>query len=863
MAIVYAVLGVLLLFVAPGLALLRWFRPKDGAVRFDLVEAVVLVPCLSVLVASLVAIVLAEVGQFRLWLLFLVVGAVSCVVWVARGRGAGQTVSRGIRRVEAGFLVVVVATGIVLYFRPHEYLFGGWDPSAYVTTGASIERTGGILYHDEAFAALPRETQDAFSHHRQGLEQRFPAMLIGDHETGLITPQFHHLYPTWLAVFRAVGGDRLVLYANPLFGVLSVLMLFLLCRRFLPNGAAVAATVLLALNLTQVWQARFPTAEILAQLCTLTMLYLLMLYWETGSAAAALLAMLAMGMAMHARFDAVLLVPLVALLVYAHNLVRWRARDWLLVAGGLVAAAHIVLHSVFISFLYRPGLQFVTQRPGLFAAIGAVVLVVLVIIFAGFRLWPDKLSAWVTGPWLRGAVVVLVLALAFYAYFVRPYLGEAAGAGGALRAGSRQNFAALGWFLTPVGLALAVGGGCLVVAKARSFTELTLVVVGVVMTVVYAKIGFIESFYMWAARRFVPVVIPLLCIFAGYALAVVTAGLGRLRPVACGAVAVVIAAVPLVRERAIVATRDNEGTLDFVATVADELDPDAVYICNHYWLAMPLRTLYGLETYAVSDPTREKCRVALEFAARTLPPRIVYSEAGPDRKFRGRAVYFIGQDRPHIFPHLAFVPVEGGRYVFRSERLEQSAGLPRRAEPVELEVVVYKIEYVAWAPDDTADVDLTWEFEPDWFRVGEGFLREDVKRIKIVETEDGRRLDPTDKTAAADIDEEYAWRTGPRSGLWIPYDPERKYVAEIRLSGLEAQYGVRIEIAGRVLATVEPEDSFHTVTVEIPAGIETGTPRRALLEFVSLAPADEAAEARGAYLDRIRLRSVEADTPAE
>ena len=107
------------------------------------------------------------------------------------------------------------------------------------------------------------------------------------------------------------------------------------------------------------------------------------------------------------------------------------------------------------------------------------------------------------------------------------------------------------------------------------------------------------------------------------------------------------------------------------------------------------------------------------------------------------------------------------------------------------------------------------------------------------------------------------WRTGPRSGLWIPYDPERKYVAEIRLSGLEAQYGVGIEIAGRVLAAVEPEDSFHTVTVEIPAGIETGTPRRALLEFVSLAPPDKAGEARGAYVDRIRLCSVEADTRAE
>lgn len=848
MAVFYAVLCVLLFFVAPGLALLRWFRPKDGAARFDLVEAVVLVPCLSVLTTSLVAIVLAEVGLFRLHVLLLIVAALSCAAWVARGRGAGWVDTRAVRRVEVGFLAVVAAASIVLYFRPHEYAFGGWDPSTYVNTGASIERTGGIVYRDEAFAALPRETQDAFSHHRQGLDQRFPAMLIADRDTGLITPQFHHLYPTWLAVFRSVGGDRLMLYANPLLGVLSVLMLFVLCRRFLPSGAAFAATVLFALNLTQVWQVRFPTAELLAQLCILTMLYLLMFYWESGSAAAALLAMLALGMALHARFDAVLLVPLVVLLVYAHNLVRWRARDWFLVVGGLVAVAHIVLHSLFVSFLYRPGLQLVTQRPGLFAAIGAVVLVVLVVIFAAFRLRPDRLSAWVTGPWLRGAVVALVLCLAFYAYFVRPYLGEAARMGDGIRAGGRQNFVALGWFLTPVGLALAVAGACLLVAKARSFVELTLVVVGVVMTLVYAKLGLIENFYMWAARRFVPVVIPLLCIFAGYALAVVTAGLGRLRPVACAAVAVVIAAVPLVRGRAIVATRDNAGALDFVADIADDLDVDAVYVCNHYWLAMPLRMLHGLETYAVSDPTPEKCRTALDFAAKKLD--------------EGRAAYYVDMDRPHIFPGLACVPVPGGSYAFRSSRLARSPTLPRETEPVRFDANVYKLVPIAEAPDDTLDVDLTWEFEPDWFHVGTGFLRQHAKRIKIVEADDGRRLNPSPGTPESDLAWEYAWLTGRVSGLWIPYDPACSYVADIRLSGLGASHGVEISIAGHVLATIEPTDLYQTVTVQIPRGLATSFLRRALLEITSLAPPD-VEEPLGAYLDRIRLRSVEPDTPAE
>ncbi len=864
MVVLYAVLCVLVLLMAPGLALLRWFRLKDGASCLSLVEAIVLVPCISVVVTSLVCIVLAELAVFRLHLLLFIVAVFSVVAWLARRSVRSGLHKETGRRVELAFLVAVVVVCSVLYFRPHEYVFGGWDPSVYFNTGASIERTGGILYRDEPFAALPRETQDALSHRRQGLDQRFPGMLIADHETGLITPQFHHLYPTWLAIFRSAGGDTAMLYANPLFGVLSVLMLFILCKRFLPHGAAFAATILFALNLTQIWQARFSTAEVLTQLCILTMLTLLMLYWESGSTAAAVLAMLAMSMALQARYDSLLLVPLLALVVYARNLWAWQRRDWVLVLGGIVAVAHIVLHSVFISFLYRPALQWITNNPVLSAAVAAGVVVVLAVFFIAFRRWPEKLSSFATGPRVRMIVIAIILVIAFYAYLVRPYHGDPA------HAGDRQNFVALGWLLTPVGLALAVAGACLLVARARSFAELILIVVGLVVISVYTRRALIEDFYMWRVRRLVPVVIPMLCIFAGYAVAIVTARLGRWRPAACIVIALAIAAVPLVLGRAIVVARDNGGALDFVAEVAGDLESDAVYICNHYWLAMPLRLFGGFETYAVSDPEPKKCRIALDFAAKKLD--------------EGRAVYYVDMDRPHIFPRLACVPVEGASYTFSSGRLEPSKGLageseaerskpkvhrliartrrlllgwglPRGTEPVRFDAVVYQLVPIAEAPDDTADVDLTWEFEPDWFRAGDGFVRKGVKRIKVVKTQDGERHDPTPETPPSEIKKEYAWLTGRQSALWIPYHPARSYIAEIRLSGQGVEHGVAVLVGGREIAALEPADGFRTVAVEIPPEL-TAAFKRALLEFVSLAP-DDYEGPRGVYIDRLRLRSVE------
>jgi len=809
-----------------------WLSGRRAPIRFHLVDVITLIPALSVLVLSFAGIVLAELGVFEYSLAVIVVLAVAAGLSLT-ARSARMTIEWPSGwRVQCAFLAALVIVMGLLYFRPHEYVFGGWDPSVYVNTGASIERTGGILYKDEAFASVPPETQRAFVHRRQGIDQRFPGMLIADPERGLITPQFHHLYPTWLAVFRRAGGDTAMLYAAPLFGLISVLVLFALCRRFLPTGAAFAAAILFALNVAQVWQARFPTSEMLAQLCILTMLYLLLLYFETGSIVAAVLSALALDMALQTRFDSLLLVPMLAVVVYARNLRAWQRRDWILVVGGAVALAHVVLHSLFISFLYRPGLPLLKQHLTVVVAVVAVLVVVAVVLFAAFRRWPERLTRFATGPVVRGVVIALILVGAFFAYFVRPMLG----AGSA----DTQNFVAFGWLLTPVGLALAVAGACLLVGRARTSGELALLVVGLVVTVVYVKSALIEDFFMWRVRRFVPVVIPMLCLFAGYGLSMMTAPLKRWRPVACGAVALVLVGVPMAQHRAILTTRDYAGAVKFVDEVAEQLDPDGVYICNHYWLAMPLRMQHGFETYAVSDPTPGKWMLARQSAEEQIA--------------HGRRVYFVDEDRPHIFPGVACVPATP--FSFVSRRLEHSKGrLPTATEPVRLDAVVYELVPLDDAPDDTANVDLTWEFEPGSCLAGDGFQRGDIKKIKIVETSDGERLDPTPDTPADEISYEYAWLTGRRSALWIPHDPARAYTAELRVSTHGVEHGTRVGIGDHVLATLEPGQPFHTVVVEIPPGIETGTSRRAQLQFVSLAP-DDYDGPRGSYIDRLRLLSV-------
>ena len=45
-------------------------------------------------------------------------------------------------------LFVILLGAALLYFHPHEYLDGGWDPGTYVNTGVHLARTGSLVYQD-------------------------------------------------------------------------------------------------------------------------------------------------------------------------------------------------------------------------------------------------------------------------------------------------------------------------------------------------------------------------------------------------------------------------------------------------------------------------------------------------------------------------------------------------------------------------------------------------------------------------------------------------------------------------------------------------------------------------------------------
>jgi hypothetical protein len=252
--------------------------------------------------------------------------------------------------------------------------------------------------------------------------------------------------------------------------------------------------------------------------------------------------------------------------------------------------------------------------------------------------------------------------------------------------------------------------------------------------------------------------------------------------------------------------------------------------------------------------------MALDYAKRLIDER--------------KSVFFVDQDRPHVFPHLACVPVDGGDFVFDSVRLAHTGNaIPRGFDTKAFQAVVYSLRRATGPHVDVPESGLTWEFEPDWFHVGIGFQREDSKEIRIVEAPGGERTSPPSDAEEGEFTWDYAWITGWRSAMWIPYSDLVSCVVEIRLSGLGMRYGVAVRVGGWQVLTLQPQDEYRTVNLRIPP--ELPPPENEgdvyvtfvvdgcmLLEFVSLAPEDYTGP-QGVWIDYIRLRPVEADDPEE
>lgn len=257
---------------------------------------------------------------------------------------------RAARRPRISVLIplALVALGVWRFFPPAEYIIGGKDPGVYMNEGIQIAQRGTFLYEDPVVASVPAFARDLFypSHQRTDYYGiRFMGFRIIDPDTGLVVGQFPHLFPASIAVAYGLDGLTGARRASGAWAILGLLAVYFTGARLFGRLAGCAAATLLALNLVQVWFARYPNSEVVMQALLFAALLAAARAHVDRDAFFAPIAGSLLGLLLFLRMDAALAIAAVlagiALLRMSGGRWQWRFLASL-AAVSLVAAIYLI-----------------------------------------------------------------------------------------------------------------------------------------------------------------------------------------------------------------------------------------------------------------------------------------------------------------------------------------------------------------------------------------------------------------------------------------------------------------------------------------------------------------------------------------
>jgi len=505
------------------------------------------------------------------------------------------------RRLLPGLVALNLLVLLVLVMPPRmQWIAGGWDPGTYVNEGASLVHEGGWERPPERFLQfLDEDTRELFTRDRYGFLELMPVVpLERDGPNRLSSkPFFFPLYPAMLASAHSTasghpsGGLALSAHINLPLAVITVFLFGMALARFDWRLGAFGA-VLLAIQPLLLYHANFPTSEILHLFLMVCILYWLIgrlrvsadattakndphaiaPRWTSHLPLALLFFLGPLNRLDFLLFGSVLLVAL----TLADSIDRKASRHGLLELVMLaVAMALGTALSVFVA-------EAAVQRLGKdvpMLIIGGILLsagaFVLRLVAAPVRekvlprAW-HLLSAHL--HWIIATVVLLGIAAVWIIQAPKtdqPLIWQCKG---------------MWWYLTwPSVLLAALGFLALEWRRLpRAFGAWVLAVAAMALLVLV--FGKIHQTWPWAARRYVPTILPLLAALGAW---------GVFRTKWLGLVLLAVACV-LNAPRLMMAWQvmnDDTRLGAQLTAVADQLQPNDLVVADHFVWAAPLRFL--------------------------------------------------------------------------------------------------------------------------------------------------------------------------------------------------------------------------------------------------------------------------------
>ena len=509
------------------------------------------------------------------------------------------------------FCAVAVGAGF-LFLPPYEAAVDGGDATVYLNLSRKIAETGALVFDDPLLRDLPVAAREELFLNRQpgdsgyGRYARFPGgFTIPEIAEPEVTSGFSPLFPVLAALFQQVSPPRGALFVAPLFGVLSVGGLFLVVAHLGGIRTGLLAALLAAAALPQIWFARYPVPETVAQFFVVAGLLALLAAFRDDRPWLAAAAGGFLGLACFAKIDLIVLLSVALTAFVAWRLLarpegRGRCVVFLLGAFGLVLA-HNVVHYLLYPSDYTLWVGQQLQRGSVLPRLAAVGLTAVLLAAAGAVLMAARGQWRRLGPAAPRAVGWgLVGLLAAYALvYATTFAGR-----------WPDPLFWLSWYLPWPVLGLSVIGLLWLLwsgraGRASQGLSFLLILTGVV-SLHYLYNPLEPGEHIWSMRRFVPVVLPGL-------LAVVAMGAGRLvewvyfefRTVATTALAAVLVGLVGAPSASVLGERLWAGVLDQSAALAGIFPEDAAVLVGPALAGTHVHTslnyLHGVDTVLVQQ----------------------------------------------------------------------------------------------------------------------------------------------------------------------------------------------------------------------------------------------------------------------
>ncbi|TGK37706.1 glycosyltransferase family 39 protein [Leptospira andrefontaineae] len=528
---------------------------------------------------------------------------------------AGWNSSRSIIPKIILFLLLLSAGAMYSLF-PIEYIKGDRDHGVYLVFGSTIQKTGGLNFDDPRY-------QDLTQIFGNNIIYGYPA-IHSDHSPsspiGSLSPRFFPLFPIYLALSADLFGLDAMFRVNTIFGVLSLIFIFLIVKKWIGPWGALIAVAFCAFNPAQLWNVRTTLSEPLGQLLILFSSYFALYFFRKNNGWMFLAGGI-LGLSSFNRIDSLIYFPAIVIFVAYLLLLRkkslWKGFNFLF---GYSAISMLgLLYGYINSKPYMIDLWRSKQLLKLtFLCVFSSILLSGLLFFSNLKIGKKAIELFKNTVLknkkvLKISIFSLVFLLIIFAYFIQPVISNSKTITDHLY--FRKNGFIFFLFYVPLLLVLfGIGGYDLLVFRKQSSGSLVFLILGSLLSFVYFYDPSIFPDHYWASRRWVLFPIPFVCIMG-------VLGLYSL-PIKRQTIKFTLIAIVFVgcmydlykRDRLILFERMLSGYSEEFERLSISLPKErAIYFTKKEDLASPLRYLSGRDTYLI-----HKTRPFLEKANRLI-----------------------------------------------------------------------------------------------------------------------------------------------------------------------------------------------------------------------------------------------------